>query len=286
MGARKSKLAASFKFRKDAYGASIGEDDTPEVSLPDIIVLQSEFDRKLSLPIAVQVAHLTPSIFPLCPQINRSVFDLCESSWLLINAVDCDGVCGLTKFYSSFYDHLESLDTNGRFISVLTQNVGSSDDVVAAKGAIVIRIVNYMLSIKSKGKRDKMSLQMLGKAHSLRGIRPWQYSMFLEVMLHTIAERLGREATHDTMRAWVNLSAYVLQGMLPQAIRGQVVETECAVNTSCEFYSGEIEDQLEVLQESRSTSRSASAGSTFGATRKFSNVNTPGGRSSGIRSLR
>lgn len=241
-----------------------------DLTLTKIIAMQNEFSKTLEKSLAVQVAHFTPSNFPLTPQINRNVSDLCESSWMVVSAMTATGESGLVLFYNDFYNRLEQLDTNGRFEAALTQNIGSDDDKIAAKGAIIIRIVHFMLAMKRNSRRVQMSLAMLGKSHAQRQIRPWQYSLFLEVLLHTLSRRLGKEATHETMRAWVNLAAFVLQGMLPNAIRGQVVETEVAVNTSCEFYGGEIENELEALAESR-----ASREPSFSNPRVFSGINTP-----------
>jgi hypothetical protein len=97
-----------------------------------------------------------------------------------------------------------------------------------------------------------MQLHMLGKSHAQKSIRPWQYSVFVQTLLITIASRLGGKATSDVMEAWVNLFAFVMKSMLPQAIRGQVVETELNINTSSEFANGRVADEVaeqEALKE-------------------------------------
>jgi hemoglobin-like flavoprotein len=66
-----------------------------------------------------------------------------------------------------------------------------------------------------------MVLYMLGKSHLQKAIRPWQYSVFVQTLLNTIASRLGNDATSEVMEAWVNLFAYVMQGMLPASIKGE-----------------------------------------------------------------
>jgi hypothetical protein len=90
---------------------------------------------------------------------------------------------------------------------------------------------------------------MLGKSHSHKGIRPWQYAVFVQVLLLTIASRLGHDATIDVMESWVNLFAYVMKSMLPPAIKGQVVETELNINTSSGFDANRVAMEVEELEE-------------------------------------
>ena len=140
---------------------------------------------------------------------------------------------GMTVFYNEFYDRLEQLDSSGRFEAVLSRNT-SGDNKIAAKGAILIRIIKFVLKIDTDTKDNQMMLFMLGKSHSQKAIRPWQYSIFVQTLLYTISSRLGVDATNDVMESWVNLFAFVMKSMLPPAIRGQVVETELSINTSSE----------------------------------------------------
>lgn len=242
--------------------AKAEENESEVESLVDIVTLQSKFAETLVVPLSVQIAHLSPATFPLCPQVSPKIVELCTESWKTItnSAATSDyGESGMTRFYMSFYNRLDALDENGKFEAVITQNIGNSSNAVAAKGAILIRIVCFMLSIKQNNRRTQLTLAMLGKAHNSRGIRPWQYSLFLEVLMSTIASCLGDKVTHETMKAWVNLGGFVLQGMLPNAIRGQVVETESAVNTSSEFYGVNMEEELKMLTEYKSFSASRSS---------------------------
>ena len=155
---------------------------------------------------------------------------------------------GMTVFYNEFYDRLEQLDSSGRFEAVLSRNT-SGDNKIAAKGAILIRIIKFVLKIDTDTKDNQMMLFMLGKSHSQKAIRPWQYSIFVQTLLYTISSRLGVDATNDVMESWVNLFAFVMKSMLPPAIRGQVVETELSINTSSEFASGKLADEVAELEE-------------------------------------
>ena len=111
-------------------------------------------------------------------------------------------ISGMTVFYIEFYNRLSVLDTNGRFEAILSRH-SIEKNKIAAKGAILIRIINFVLRIENDDKSTQMMLYMLGKSHSQKHIRPWQYSVFVQTLLVTISSRLGTGATNDVMEAWV-----------------------------------------------------------------------------------
>lgn len=123
----------------------------------------------------------------------------------------------ITVFYNEFYRRLYMFDSEGVFDAVLTQN--SKGSGIAAKGAIIIRIVKFAVTIEDTP-ACKESLVALGRAHCKMKIRPWQYSIFVEMLISTISHMLGQAATYDVMNAWVNVFAFMLLHMLPPAIRG------------------------------------------------------------------
>jgi hemoglobin-like flavoprotein len=201
------------------------------------------------------VAHFTPSSFPLIPTVNAQSSLLCTTAWAKIvsQCVQIDrhtAISGMTAFYNEFYERLQMFDSSGKFDAVLSRHSGGQNKI-AAKGAIILRIVNFIVRIQADSKANAILLYMLGKSHSQKAIRPWQYSIFVQTLLNTISSRLGREATSDVMEAWVNLFAYVMQGMLPAAIRDQVVETELNINTSSEFTSGKVANEIRVFEDER-----------------------------------
>ena len=155
---------------------------------------------------------------------------------------------GITGFYNDFYERLDILDTSGRFEAVLTRNVAGVSKL-EAKGAILVRIVNFLISIEEDNDSTQYRLYQLGKSHSYKGIRPWQYAIFVQTLLLTISSRLGTEASHEIMEAWVNMLSFVLRSMLPPAIGHQVVETEINVKVSSAFATEKTQEELIVLEE-------------------------------------
>ena len=63
----------------------------------------------------VQVAHYTPSIFPLVPILNPGINRICSESWKIIVAkkeMTESGfeLNGITLFYNDFYARLDEVD--------------------------------------------------------------------------------------------------------------------------------------------------------------------------------
>jgi hemoglobin-like flavoprotein len=207
----------------------------------------------MNIPLEIKVAHFTPPFFPLAPTITAESSALCTQSWQhIVTNNFTDGyeskLSGITIFYSEFYTRLREVDSSGKFEAVLGSH-SSAENRMAAKGAILLRIVSYVLAITVNNRELQMKLYMLGKSHARKNIRPWQYAVFIEMLLLTISSRLGKHATTEVMNAWVNLFALVMKSMLPVAIADQVVETEINVNTSSEFDNPHLIAEVKDLVE-------------------------------------
>ncbi len=173
-----------------------------------VATIQDKFRRNIRIPPEVYVAHFTPASFPLVPIINRKSAQICSDSW---NVILNKGVkdefgnttSGMTLFYNDFYERLAQFDQNGKFDAVLSRHSNGMNKI-AAKGAILVRIIKFILKIESDSEQTQLMLYMLGKSHSQKQIRPWQYSVFVQTLLITIAARLGTNATLDVMENKTN----------------------------------------------------------------------------------
>jgi hemoglobin-like flavoprotein len=223
-----------------------------DVDTNDIIRIQEKLGKKYSIPLEVQVAHYTPSIFPLVPIINSQINKLCMDSWKLIcnNREKTDSgleLTGITLFYNDFYERLALVDENKKIESVLSAH-STGLNKIAEKGAIIIRIINYALSITKNDEQTQFRLYNLGKAHTKRAIRPYMYSVFVQTLLYTISNQLGLYATHEVMEAWVNVFSFIMKSMLPLAIKDQTLETEICINTKTEFSSDNVKIQVQEIK--------------------------------------
>jgi len=199
------------------------------------------YDEASKIPLEVQVSHFTPAEFPLVPVINLKSTTICRDSWDSITSsenVDSNGgkVSGMTLFYNEFYDLLDKADHSGSFDPyILKSFVGQNS--ISAKGSFIFRLVNFILKIEKSDRETKAKLKQLGGAHNHMRIRPWQYSLLLQILLLTIASRLGQKASTKVMYCWVNLTAFVLKEMLPSAIRGRVKTSDHFINIKSELDS-------------------------------------------------
>jgi hemoglobin-like flavoprotein len=165
----------------------------------------------------VVVSHYTPPNFPLIPLISPEATALCRVSWkdIMEASVVEHGVTttGVTLFYNEFYNRLDQVDTAGKFDAVLTRSISKGAmNIMAAKGAILLRIVKFVLEIETDCLEVQKKLTNLGKSHAGKGIRPYQYAIFVSLLVQTISSRLETNATNVVMEAWVNLLGFVTRG--------------------------------------------------------------------------
>ena len=175
------------------------------------------------LGLHLQVAHFTPSSFPLMPIFTRKSNACCQDSWRkIITYQPSENLSqehsGITRFYNEFYARLDAIDQNGEFDMVLTNN-GKGKNKIFKKGSLIIRIVDFILKIDGDTKELQERLGKLGKAHIKMNIHPWQYSIFIETLLLTISSCLREEASFEVMESWVNLFALTLKYMLPAVLK-------------------------------------------------------------------
>ena len=228
----------------------------------DVFSLQETFEAEnlTTIPIEICVAHYTPASFPMNPKVSSTTSRVCEESWEKIVANDAKDelgrtLSGLTIFYNEFYERLDQLDNTGKFEAVLSRGSSGSSNKAEAKGEILVRIIKFVLKIDADNYDNQLILYMLGKSHSQKHIRPWQYATFVQTLLYTIASRLGPYATNEVMEAWVNLFGFIMKSMLPAAIRGQVVETELNINTSSEFAAGKLAEEVQDIEDAKEVRR-------------------------------
>jgi hypothetical protein len=148
------------------------------------------------------------------------------------------------------------VDESKKIESVLSAH-STGLNKIAEKGAIIIRIINYALSIKKNDEQTQFRLYNLGKAHTKRAIRPYMYSIFVQTLLYTISNQLGLYATHEVMEAWTNVFSFIMKSMLPPAIKGQTLETEICINSRTEFSSDAVKAQVQEIKYERDKAMSS-----------------------------
>lgn len=214
---------------------------------------KSFFTKKSTIPLIRQVAHFTPASFPLIPVVDNLTVSMCRKSWEeLLNKSYRNNygieVAAITVFYNEFYRRLYMYDSNGAFDAILTKYSSRGGGNIAAKGAIIIRIMKYALTLENN-QQTKEKLLKLGRSHNRMQIRPWQYAIFVDLLINTISHQLGVLASPDVMAAWVNLFAFMLKYMLPSAIDGLTTATESNVATHTSTTDGGEQRNQSAVQD-------------------------------------
>ena len=71
-------ILTSRKSIEDGDGDEV--DDFKPVNTTDILVMQRSMERSQKIPLAIKVAHFTPSSFPMVPIVNKRTSAVCLSS--------------------------------------------------------------------------------------------------------------------------------------------------------------------------------------------------------------
>lgn len=228
------------------YGFKISDEREDDVERIMLLRLQGKIQN---IPMELISAHFTPSNFPLYPIISKRNAAICTESWKKVMSaeyMDEKGIvsAGMTMFYNDFYERLGSYDAAGHFETVFEKN-SHGKNKIAFKGGLIIRVVQGLLTIDEDSPRIALYLAKLGESHAKKCIRPWQYAIFVQCILLSIASRLGSQARGDVMEAWVHLFAFALKSMMPIALKGNVLLDEMNVNYSAEEIKQKKKDKLQ-----------------------------------------
>ena len=171
---------------------------------------------------ALEVAHYMPTSFPLITLFSSNIHRTCAESWKFIaECSEIDECDGISIFCCEFFERLSQHDSNGQFDDVFSRHRKERNELAMKIGKLT-KLINFLLVIDENSSKTVRKIKSLGKSHARMGIRPWQYSIFIENLLLTISSRLRTKASHHVMYAWVHLFGFVLKIMLPYAISGLV----------------------------------------------------------------
>lgn len=179
--------------------------------------------------IKTTVEHYIPVCMPLTPIVLPNDILVIKSSWAKLQSGEAEGLrgkgaSGLVVLFDSFYTKLFSRS------KVFQAHFGSN---IKVRGEILIRIIQFVTTLDLDDlKVVKTKLYFLGRAHVSRNIRPWQYGMFVETLIETIMITLGDDGDYECARAWVQVMAYIMRNMLPEAIRHSIKPEEHTANYS------------------------------------------------------
>jgi len=116
------------------------------------------------------------------------------------------GKTGVVIFYDEFYQRLFQ---RAHVFQEIFPNMRT-------RGQVLIYSTEFMLSMKCNDCPVEMKkINELGTNHKTKhGIRPWQFSVYIQTFLETVIFCLGTEATPSIGEAWTNVCAYTVGKML------------------------------------------------------------------------
>jgi hemoglobin-like flavoprotein len=170
------------------------------------------FFYKVKIDNEIKIAHYTSCIFPLVPLINDNTYDICNESWKYIinKKIVNNNLSGISMFYNEFYKRLSLIDTNNKIITLIEKNC-KGENKITAKGNLIIIIIKFALDKTQHTNAKFKKIKILAKKYN---IDPYVYSIFLETLIYTISDNLEYNATHNIMKEWINLFAYILKEFL------------------------------------------------------------------------
>jgi hypothetical protein len=191
-----SNLSRNSQGNQSSTGAS--EDEATLIHVPQIS------------PTGLAADIILPG--PIYRKINKPLVEKCKQSWLRIASTsnslegNAEGVeRGFAAFCGVFFFYMEELDVDN---VVLIKFQPRPSSFCVDRDALLLRVVNFVLSIPSDNFKVKSKIRALGRAHARVGIVEKHFEMFTKALLKSIANRLGPLCTTETIGAWLDLMSF------------------------------------------------------------------------------
>lgn len=202
---------------------------------------------------SAKLEHYQPAEFPLKPVITTSTHAITNSSWKLIKDAKYEDpeakegeVNGAIFFYNTFFRMLfeRSADLRIKFPTVFLQ------------ATVMSKVIGLCLSIEyGKLELQITEIEELGRKHRTIVNDPWHFSVYATTLHSTFKLALGENATPETMKAWLNVLAFILRHMLPAAITPDHIRDHAgALNAAATV--GEKEQKAIMVNQQYSDGRS------------------------------
>eukprot|EP00639_Heterosigma_akashiwo_P016833 CAMPEP_0206387774 /NCGR_PEP_ID=MMETSP0294-20121207/16838_1 /ASSEMBLY_ACC=CAM_ASM_000327 /TAXON_ID=39354 /ORGANISM="Heterosigma akashiwo, Strain CCMP2393" /LENGTH=408 /DNA_ID=CAMNT_0053839275 /DNA_START=295 /DNA_END=1521 /DNA_ORIENTATION=+ len=212
---------------------------------------------------ALTIQHFIPPTFPLHPLISNKHLREINKSWKLIKDGKAEGLSygtggrsGMVFFFDEFYNRL--FQRSATFREYFGQDIRK-------RGEVLLRIVQFVGSLDLADRSKHKRLAVLGKNHISKNIKPWMYSVFVEVLIETMMYCLGSDGDYLCSQAWNYVMAYIMERMLMEAIRSnQNIDFEFNANA---FKKGhQMNNSMNNTRTSYCASRTSNASSIDNST--------------------
>jgi hemoglobin-like flavoprotein len=173
----------------------------------------SEYEEGLVLMSPISPTGLASDIVlpgPVYRRITKPLVDKCKQSWLKVASNSADGVGiekGFAAFCGVFFFYMDELDVDN---DVLIKFQPRPSSFCVDRDALLLRVINFILSIPSDNFKVKSKIRALGRAHARVGIVEKHFEMFTKALLKSVAIRLGPLVTTEIIGAWLDVLSFAV----------------------------------------------------------------------------
>ena len=225
-------------------------------------------ESNLIVDIQMAISHYMPPRFPMYQVIDQNDVSNFKELWDYIYHNKSESTRTqslLSSLFDTFYDKLfERSETFKRFFG--------GDFKLRCK--LLTKQMMFFTTLDLDNNVQKV-FDDLGSMHTKMGISNWQYSLFVEVLLESLATVLGEQAEPVKMRSATRVVSFALYKLLEATLIPEIIEPfEMEVN-----FQGDppLKKKREpVNNQKKKTSKS---GSSIG--RSFASTNSSSGNNSG-----
>lgn len=172
------------------------------------------------------ISHHLPATFSLECVVSAEHIVACRRTWQLILSGQAKGMevhkqqclSGIVLFFDEFYYRLFQR----------AQPIQEAMPSLKNRGEVLTKAVGLILRLRGDDSLgENASLARLGLLHqSYKGVRPWHFSIYSEVLLEVLLYWLGSDATIEVSEAWITLLAYALNRILRTYLIGMIDKNE------------------------------------------------------------
>ena len=210
-----------------------------------------------TIDIQMAISHYMPPRFPMYQVIDQNDVTNFKELWDFIYHNKSDGTRTqslLSSLFDSFYDKLfERSETFKRFFG--------GDFKLRCK--LLTKQMMFFTTLDLDHNVQKV-FDDLGRMHTKMGISNWQYSLFVEVLLESLATVLGDHAEPVKMRSATRVVSFALYKLLEATLIPEIIEPfEMEVN-----FQGEppLKKQREPDNNEKKKQSKINSGSSSGRT--------------------
>jgi hemoglobin-like flavoprotein len=171
-------------------------------------------------------------------KVDRFLVNICDLSWRMVatstNHVTASKNVGLFAFCERFFYHMTAFDIDSE-APVVPKFQPRSNSRCPSRGALLMKIVKYMLSIPNDKFPARAKIRRLGRAHASRGIRHHHFTVFAKAFMCALADVLSTQFRIEIQRAWSQMLTFFVYEMTVENVIFVRHHTRVVDAEQCDF---------------------------------------------------